>query len=51
MSPGPNDPITDLAAMAVQLHELYESYLAAGFTEHQALYLVGRMVTPRPDLD
>jgi hypothetical protein len=38
--PEPEDPITQLAAAAVQLHELYNSYLAAGFTEPQAFELV-----------
>lgn len=36
----PSDPITELAAAAVQLHELYEALVAAGFTEDQALDLV-----------
>lgn len=36
----PTDPITDLAAAAVQLHELYESYVAAGFTGAQAMQMV-----------
>jgi hypothetical protein len=34
------DPITLLAAAAAQLHELYVSYVAAGFTEAQAFDLV-----------
>lgn len=38
--PEPNDPITDLAAGAAQLHELYLAYLHAGFTEAQSLELV-----------
>lgn len=37
--PEPEDPITQLAAAAVQLHELYNSYVAAGFTEDQAFDL------------
>lgn len=36
----PVNPITALAAAAAQLHELYKSYVAAGFTEEQALRLV-----------
>ncbi|MGI5274856.1 hypothetical protein ACQEUU_37385 [Nonomuraea sp. CA-218870] len=40
--PEPEDPITQLAAGAAQLHELYASFVAAGFTESQALYLVGQ---------
>ncbi len=35
----PEDPITQLAAAAAQLHELYESYVTAGFTEDQAFDL------------
>ena len=38
----PEDPITQLAAAAVSLHELYESFAGAGFNENQALYLVGQ---------
>lgn len=40
----PDDPIPQLAAAAVQLHELYTAYLGAGFTENQALYLVGQIL-------
>jgi hypothetical protein len=36
----PADPVTDLAAGAAQLHELYEAYVAAGFTQAQATQLV-----------
>lgn len=39
MSALPTDPITDMATSSVIMHELYLSYLAAGFTECQALYL------------
>ncbi|MFE9286727.1 hypothetical protein [Streptomyces olivaceus] len=38
--PCPQDPVTHLAAATVQLHELYGAYIAAGFTEAQALELV-----------
>ncbi|QCX81257.1 hypothetical protein C9F11_38370 [Streptomyces sp. YIM 121038] len=38
--PDPEDPITELAAAAVQLHEAYTAYLQAGFTEPQAFELV-----------
>lgn len=41
----PQDPITDLAAGAAQLHELYESYIGAGFTDTQALQLVIAILT------
>ncbi|MEU6725485.1 hypothetical protein ABZ917_17400 [Nonomuraea wenchangensis] len=43
--PDPEDPITQLAAAAVSLHELYTSFIAAGFSESQALYLVGQALT------
>ncbi|MFF8299571.1 hypothetical protein ACF07M_29985 [Streptomyces globisporus] len=36
----PEDPITELAAAAVQLHEAFNAYLEAGFTEQQAFELV-----------
>jgi hypothetical protein len=39
------DPITQLASAAAQLHELYLSYLAAGFTEAQAFDLVKTILT------
>ncbi|MFI5831043.1 hypothetical protein ACIA6C_27980 [Streptomyces sp. NPDC051578] len=35
----PVDPITALATVAVQLHEMYAALLEAGFTEDQALEL------------
>jgi hypothetical protein len=40
----PEDPITQLAEGAVATHELFLSYVRAGFTEQQALYLVGQMI-------
>jgi hypothetical protein len=36
----PQDPMTDLAASATQLHELYQAYVDAGFNEQQAMRLV-----------
>lgn len=36
----PADPVTDLAAGAAQLHELYEAYVGAGFSEQQAMQLL-----------
>lgn len=36
----PSDPITELAAAAAQLHEVYLAYIEAGFTEPQAFDLV-----------
>jgi hypothetical protein len=43
--PEPDDPITQLAAAAVGMHELFISFVAAGFSESQALYLVGQALT------
>lgn len=43
-SPGdaiPADPLTPLAETAARAHEVYLAYRAAGFTDRQALYLVG----------
>jgi len=36
----PVDPVTQLAAGVTQLHEVYMSYLYAGFTPHQSMILV-----------
>lgn len=44
----PVDPVTDLAATAVQLHEAYEEFLAAGFSEAQAMQMVCAMLTGNP---
>lgn len=40
----PADPVTSLAEGAAQLHELFVAYLNAGFTESQALYLLGQII-------
>jgi hypothetical protein len=40
----PPDPITGWAQGAAAVHEMYISYVAGGFTEQQALYLVGQYV-------
>ncbi|MFE9448290.1 hypothetical protein [Streptomyces sp. NPDC006739] len=45
MPDSPQDPITDLAAGAAQVHELYLAYIGAGFNEHQALRLVISILT------
>ncbi|MEV7013287.1 hypothetical protein [Streptosporangium sp. NPDC051022] len=42
--PEPEDPITQLAQGAVQLHEVFVAYVEAGFTEQQALFLIGQMI-------
>lgn len=36
--------MTELQTMANQMHEVYESFLQAGFTAKQALYLTGQML-------
>lgn len=41
----PQDPITELQEGAHQAHELYLSYVNAGFDEQQALYLTGKVIT------
>lgn len=38
--PDPADPITELAELAAQLHEMFMAFQAAGFTENQALEVV-----------
>lgn len=40
------DP-TPLEAAAIGLHEAFTAYLAAGFTEDQALTIIARMAAPR----
>lgn len=40
----PEDPMTPLAQSASQMHELYLQYVAAGFTEAQALELVKAVI-------
>jgi hypothetical protein len=37
---GPEDPISELAATAAQLHELFTACTAAGFTRGEALQIV-----------
>lgn len=39
------DPLTELQQGAAQAHELYLSYVGAGFDEQQALYLTGKVIT------
>lgn len=40
----PNDPVSALAEGAAQLHEFFLALESAGFTESQALYLVGQAI-------
>lgn len=42
---GPVDPITELAKGAIQLHESFATYVAAGFTEGQAMTLLCVILT------
>ena len=44
---GPNNPISVLLEAAISLHELYTSFIAAGFTEAQALNLVAQTLRPQ----
>lgn len=41
----PQSPLTELAAAAVQQHELYRSWVDAGFTEQQAMMLLVTTLT------
>lgn len=45
---GPQDPITDLAEAAASMHELFLAYMAAGFTEYQALRLAAFIALGHP---
>jgi hypothetical protein len=40
VSDSPQPPLTELAAAAVQQHELYRAWVDAGFTEEQAMQLL-----------
>jgi len=39
------NPFSTLVVAAAATHEMFRSYVEAGFTEQQALYLVGQMLT------
>lgn len=45
MSPDPVPPLTELAAMAAQNHELYTAHVNAGFTEDQAMEILLAVIT------
>ena len=45
---GPPDPFSQLAAGAAQVHEAFTSFVSAGFSEIQALYLVACILTGGP---
>lgn len=44
---GPEDPISELAATAAQLHELFTACMSAGFTRGEALQIVIGTATAR----
>lgn len=44
---GPKNPISVLLEAAISMHELYVSFVAAGFTEAQALTLVAQTLRPQ----
>lgn len=39
------DPVTELMRMVCMMHEAYESFRAAGFSEDQSMRLVMHMMT------
>lgn len=43
----PKNPISALLEAAISMHELYVSFVAAGFTESQALTLVAQTLRPQ----
>lgn len=45
MTHTPPEPFGPLVDSALRVHELYLSFISAGFNEPQALYLVGCIVT------
>lgn len=44
---GPENPIGALFDAAISMHEMYVNFVAAGFTEQQALYLVAQSLRPQ----
>ena len=40
----PPDPVSPLAAGMAQAHEIYLTLIGSGFTESQALYLLGQIL-------
>jgi hypothetical protein len=46
-----NDPITPLLEATGNLHEIYESMLESGFSQHEALYALGVMLASGPPKD
>lgn len=39
-----NDPFNELTTHAIHLHEVFESFMQAGFLRDEALYLIGQML-------
>lgn len=42
------DPVTELTASAMQMHEWFSSLREAGFTGPEAIALMGEILRPRP---
>lgn len=42
--------LSDLAMGAAQIHELYQTYIAVGFSDSQALYVIGCCLTGNPGM-
>lgn len=40
----PSDPTTPSMGTALMMHELYQNYLAVGFTDEQSLELLNRLL-------
>jgi hypothetical protein len=40
----PDDPVSALLAAAAAAHELFTTFVTSGFTDKQALYLVGQIL-------
>lgn len=43
----PAEPMSVTAEAAAGLHELFLTYVAAGFTEAQALFLLAQIIRPQ----
>jgi hypothetical protein len=43
-NPDQADPVTSLLQGALATHEMFETYMRAGFTESQALYLTAQLL-------
>jgi len=41
----PDDPMSELAGAAHQMHELFVAYVAAGFTDEQAMSIILALLT------